>query len=184
MDPWRLTGGGPRDVPLFISFGGVRLHFEGVLTFVPAVGELEDILRLEVAPVLTDTFDFHAGLGTSWLDHVFVRLQCTGDAKPFAIEGTGRKILPGNSLYDRQVGPRRVSIQRTLLARFLVALGSLVIVGCSHKQRALEIVLCEPKVAPYVTNLPGASGGCMTSPSSNLPRRIQLQKRSSLRTAA
>jgi hypothetical protein len=72
--------------PAFISFGGLRVHFEGTMRF--ASGDFEAV-TLRLSPALTDTFDFHTGDGTSWADHVFFRLQRNNLAKPFLIEGIG-----------------------------------------------------------------------------------------------
>ena len=77
---------------VFISFGSLSLHFEGRASLTPASRAGPELLQLEMAPVITDTFDFHfkeEDEGTGWMDHAFARLQCSGDAKPFRIEGTG-----------------------------------------------------------------------------------------------
>ena len=79
----------PGELSSFISFGGLRLHFEGTATLTSFPGSQEEFVILRLAPVLTDTFDFHDGTGTGWMDHVLFRMQKRGDAKPFSIEGRG-----------------------------------------------------------------------------------------------
>jgi hypothetical protein len=79
-------------VATFISFGNIRYHFEGRLSFEPVSASQPDSLLLEAATVLVDEFDFHSAQedpGTGWMDHALARLQRSGDAKPFRIEGTG-----------------------------------------------------------------------------------------------
>jgi len=53
---------------------------------------LEELMTIKLAPVLTDTFDFHDGDGTGSWDHLLFRLQKRGRAKPFTIEGQGKSI--------------------------------------------------------------------------------------------
>ena len=76
-----------------IAFGGLRVHFEGSVTLFGSTGVQQEYLQLRLSAVITDTFDFHEGPGTSWLDHVFVRLQRKGDAKPFRVEGRATPVV-------------------------------------------------------------------------------------------
>lgn len=81
------------EFPGLIAFGGLRVHFEGSVTLFGSSGAQQGYLQLRLSAVLTDTFDFHEGPGTSWLDHVFVRLQRSGDAKPFRVEGRAAPVV-------------------------------------------------------------------------------------------
>jgi hypothetical protein len=83
---------GSDELPGLLAFGGLRVHFEGSVTLFGSSGIQQEYLQLQLSAVLTDTFDFHEGPGTSWLDHVFVRLQRKGDAKPFRVEGRASPV--------------------------------------------------------------------------------------------
>jgi len=76
----------------YISFGALHYHFAGVATMMPMAHGPSAALQLDLRTVLSDTFNFHfkeEDPGTGWMDHALARLQCSGDAKPFQIEGIG-----------------------------------------------------------------------------------------------
>ena len=75
--------------PIFISFGGLRIHFEGRITY---WAQCPSRLQLDIAPVIVDVFDFHFSTQdapTGWMDHALARMQNSGEAHAFRIHGRG-----------------------------------------------------------------------------------------------
>jgi hypothetical protein len=75
--------------PVFISFGGLRLHFEGKMGY---WAQSPSGLQLDIAPVIVDVFDFHFSTQdapTGWMDHALARMQKSGEAHAFRIHGKG-----------------------------------------------------------------------------------------------
>lgn len=82
----------------YISFGSLRAYFVGTAQYSQRTRQVPASLSLAIAPVVSDTFDFHTleqDPGTGWMDHALARLQANGGAKPFSIEGRGpeRKLV-------------------------------------------------------------------------------------------